>query len=71
MALRSPALAQLQSSTQGASIAYTFESGDDAHWSLYKEPLRLPVGARRLRARAIRIGYQESDELEVRFEVSA
>jgi N-sulfoglucosamine sulfohydrolase len=70
IALRSPALAQLQCSTQGASIAYTFDAGDDVHWSLYSEPLRLRPKTQTLRARAIRIGYQESDELETRLEVS-
>ncbi|MBT4101726.1 MAG: sulfatase-like hydrolase/transferase [Gemmatimonadetes bacterium] len=69
-ALRSPALAQLQCSTEGASIAYTLESGDDCHWSLYTQPIRLPAGRLHLRARAIRLGYQESEQLQERLEVA-
>jgi hypothetical protein len=51
-----PALVQLYNATQGASMAYTFEAGSDARWSLYTEPLRLPVGRTRIRAKAVRIG---------------
>jgi len=76
--LRSPALAQLQCGTQGASIAYTLDHGDDddtgdgeeTRWRLYTEPIRLPVGPVYVRARAIRIGYRESEPLTVRLEVS-
>ena len=64
-----PILLQMQSNTQGASIAYTFETGDDVHWQLYHEPLRLPNGATHIRAKAIRIGYQESDEVQATFMV--
>jgi hypothetical protein len=56
---------QLYCATQGASIAYTFEQGENPHWLLYSEPLRLPVGTTTVRARAIRIGYQESQERRV------
>jgi N-sulfoglucosamine sulfohydrolase len=61
-AFAGPLLVQLYCATQGASMAYTFEEGDDPHWRLYGEPLRLPVGQTTLRARAIRIGYRESPE---------
>jgi arylsulfatase A-like enzyme len=59
---QAPVLLQFYSATQGASLAYTFETGDDPHWLLYTEPLRLPVGQTTVRAKAIRIGYQESAE---------
>ncbi|MEZ4660443.1 MAG: chitobiase/beta-hexosaminidase C-terminal domain-containing protein [Caldilineaceae bacterium] len=62
-----PILLQMQSSTQGASIAYTFETGDDVHWQLYHEPLRLPACTTQIRAKAIRIGYRESDEAQATF----
>jgi len=62
-----PCLLQLHCATQGASIAYTLESGDDPHWLLYTAPLRLPPGETTVRARAIRIGYGESDESRARF----
>ena len=57
-----PTLLQLHCSTHGASIAYTLEQGENAHWKLYTEPLRLPKGETTIRTKAIRIGYKESDE---------
>ena len=57
-----PLLLQLHCSTQGASIAYTTEQGEDVRWKLYTEPLRLPKGETTVRTKAIRIGYKESDE---------
>jgi hypothetical protein len=60
---------QLHSATQGASIAYTFDAGDEPHWRLYSRPLRLPDGESTLRAKAIRIGYQESEERAATFVV--
>ena len=53
------------SGTQGASIAYTTDTGSSAHWRLYDGPLVLPPGTATLRARAIRYGYAPSDETVV------
>jgi len=64
-----PMLLQMHCATQGASIAYTFEEGDDARWLLYAEPLRLPLGRTAVRARATRIGFAESRESAAVFEV--
>lgn len=64
-----PLLIQLHCATQGASIAYTLQAGDNPHWRLYTEPLRLDAGEYRIRARAIRIGYRESPEVRRRFVV--
>ena len=64
-----PMLLQLHCATQGASIAYTFDAGENPHWLLYTEPLRLDAGAHRLKARAVRIGYAESPETRAVFEV--
>ena len=52
---------RLSCPTEGASIGYTTETGPEARWSLYSQPLefREPVT---LRAKAIRYGYVESDE---------
>jgi arylsulfatase A-like enzyme len=65
-AVPTPALLGLHCATQGASIAYTFDTGeaDDptVHWKLYSAPLRLKPGTYALRARAIRIGFEESAE---------
>ncbi len=58
-----PLLVQMFCATQGASIAYTMEPGEDAHWRLYTGPIRLAPGETvTLRARACRLGYRESDE---------
>ena len=65
-----PLLLQLYCSTQGASIAYTTEQGEDVRWQLYTEPLRLPKGETVIRAKAIRIGYKESDEKSLKLTVS-
>ena len=66
---RSPVLLQLHCATQGASVACTFEQGDEPHWLLYTRPLQLPSGSTTVRARAIRIGYKESRESRATFEV--
>jgi len=65
-----PLLLQLHCATQGASIAYTFEGGDDPHWQVYSGPLRLTEGEHALRAKAIRIGYAESQERRGAFTVT-
>ena len=64
---RGPLLVQLHCATQGASIAYTLDDGP--HWQLYTEPLRMEVGTTTLRAKAIRIGYRESEETRATFVV--
>jgi hypothetical protein len=67
--LTAPALLQMQSATQGASIAFTLEQDSDPRWLLYSEPIALPAGEVRVRAKAIRIGYAESAESEAVFQV--
>ena len=64
---RGPLLVQLHCATQGASMAYAVD--DDPHWHLYTEPLRMEVGTTTLRAKAIRIGYEESQETRATFVV--
>ncbi len=66
----SPMLLQLHVSTQGASIGYTMEQGEDVHWKLYSEPLRLTPGEYTIRTKAIRIGYKESEERIAKFIIS-
>ena len=56
----------LGSATDGASIGYTLEPGDDAHWLLYTAPIRLDHSAT-LRVRAIRYGFAESAETQAIF----
>jgi arylsulfatase A-like enzyme len=69
-AFKGPAMLQLHGATQGASIAYTTDSGEKPRWLLYSAPLRLPVGKTIVRAKAVRIGYAESEERVATFDVS-
>lgn len=55
-----PATVTLRSPTEGASLAYTTDPGEDAHWRLYTGPVTLSAPAT-LRARAVRYGYRESE----------
>ena len=58
------ATVKISCATKGASIGYTTERGDNAHWLLYSKELNLKPGAT-LRAKAIRIGFNESAEANV------
>ena len=69
-AFSAPLLVQLHCGTEGASIAWTLDEGDDPHWALYTCPIRMPKRKSTLRAKAIRIGFLESDELNVEFTVT-
>jgi arylsulfatase A-like enzyme len=64
-----PVLLQLHCATQGASMMYTFEEGDDPRWLLYSEPIPLPEGKTTVRAMAARIGFPESEESVATFEI--
>jgi N-sulfoglucosamine sulfohydrolase len=68
--LTGPTEVVIYSPTQGASLAYTTEAGDEAVWRLYTAPLRVSDPTT-IRAKAIRYGYQESDEARVVFEGGA
>ena len=57
---RAPLLLQMHSATQGASIAYALGREEQPRWRLYTVPIRLPEGTTTVRARAVRIGYQDS-----------
>lgn len=59
--LSGPAHLQLQCATQGASIAWRFTSDPPDRWRLYSRPIELPHGEWTIRAKAIRIGYLESE----------
>lgn len=65
-----PMLLMLQSPTQGASIAYVLGDAEPARWLLYHKPLSLPTGTTVVRARAIRYGYRESEEVRAVFTVT-
>jgi hypothetical protein len=68
-AFSAPMTLALHCPTQGASIVYTTEPGEAPRWLLYSGPLRLARGETMLRARAIRYGYEESEELTGTFVV--
>jgi len=65
-----PITVSIYCATQGASIAYTTETDANPHWLLYTGPIRLTEGATLLRAKAIRYGYEESEEAVGGFTVS-
>lgn len=65
---RGPLRVSLDCPTDGASIAWTDRDGRDVHWKLYSGPIRLSSSAT-IRARAIRIGYKESEEVRASFRV--
>ena len=55
--------------THGASIIYTFEEKDNPHWLLYTGPIHLGSGTHNIRIKAVRYGYQDSDELKGTFTI--
>ncbi len=60
-----PVVLTMYSPTQGASIAYTTDTGNDPHWKLYAGPLTISESTT-IRAKAIRYGYKESQETNIR-----
>ncbi|WOO41462.1 sulfatase [Rubellicoccus peritrichatus] len=58
----SPVILQIQSPTEGASVAYRFPDDEPDSWRLYTEPLRLKTGRNEVITKAVRIGYADSDE---------
>jgi N-sulfoglucosamine sulfohydrolase len=67
--LDGPALLQLHSGVQGASLE--FRTDDDPHWRLYHGPLRLAPGTEvTVHTRADRVGFTPSPEASVHFRIS-
>lgn len=58
--VQGPALLQLHTPTQGASMTYRIN--EDPAWKLYSGAIRLPAGEWKIAARAVRIGFKESAE---------
>ena len=65
---RGAANVKLDCATEGASIAYTTEQGEDPYWKLYSGGLTLSRSAT-LRTKAIRIGFKESKEAMASFRI--
>ena len=63
------ALIELHCSTQGASITYATEEGDNAEWKIYSGPIRLKKGKNLIRAIACRYGYKDSQEIKTTIEI--
>ncbi|MBY0280277.1 sulfatase-like hydrolase/transferase [Candidatus Binatia bacterium] len=63
-----PVQVAIRSEVEGASLAYTLEAGDDAHWLLYMRPITLDASAT-LRARAVRYGWADSSDASATFTV--
>ncbi len=61
--LKVPAELRFYCPTQGASIGYTFDTLTKPHWKLYSGPIQLEKGVTKIRAKAIRYGYRESEEV--------
>lgn len=59
----------LHTATEGASIAYTTDEGENPHWKLYIGPIILTEGNTQIRAKAVRIGYKDSEELKASYAV--
>jgi N-sulfoglucosamine sulfohydrolase len=49
--------------THGSSLVYTFEETKNPRWQLYAGPLHLKPGNYKIRVKAVRYGYKDSDEL--------
>lgn len=56
---------EIACTTEGASIAYTTEEGENVHWNLYTQPIRL-TNSGILRMKACRLGYKDSAEVATR-----
>lgn len=63
-----PVAVTIRSNVEGASLAYTLDPGEDAHWSLYTAPVRLDAGGT-LRARAVRYGWADSADASATFTI--
>ncbi|MXW75081.1 MAG: sulfatase [Acidimicrobiaceae bacterium] len=64
--VEAPALIQIHSGVQGASIEYRLN--DDPHWKIYAGPIALQAGqSLTIHTRADRIGYEPSPEVSVQF----
>jgi len=68
-AFDSPIEVSVMCPTRGASVAYTFDTGEKPHWLLYSSPIEIDSTST-LRVRAIRYGYAESEEVAVPYTVN-
>ncbi|WP_309382191.1 sulfatase family protein [Cerasicoccus frondis] len=64
-----PAWLMLECSTQGASIAWRYAEDEHERWRLYTQPIKLSAGEHAISARAVRIGYADSEPVEVQLQL--
>ncbi|HEX6924365.1 MAG TPA: sulfatase-like hydrolase/transferase [Longimicrobiaceae bacterium] len=57
---------EIYAPTQGSSVGYTLEEGENARWKLYTGPFVINESVT-VRAKAIRYGYAESEETRTEF----
>ncbi len=65
-----PAMLSFYCPTHGASVVYTYDSGNHPSWKLYNGQIKLPRGKTTLRVKACRYGYKESEEISGSFLVN-
>jgi N-sulfoglucosamine sulfohydrolase len=65
----SPMTISLYCPTQGASMVYITGNGKQEKWKLYSGPIYMEKGTLIIRAKAVRYGYQDSEELEGTFNI--
>lgn len=62
----------LHGATQGSSVVYRIGADPPGRWRLYSGPIRVPAGHRlTVHAKAVRIGYRNSDEVSATFSATA
>lgn len=65
----SPVSISIYCPTQGASLVYQWGNNPQAGWKFYAGPFYPEKGEHRIRVKAIRYGYRESEELEEVFDI--
>jgi N-sulfoglucosamine sulfohydrolase len=68
-AFSGPPTVKIACPTEGASIAWTTDSGNSPHWNLYSQPIILSASAT-LRAQACRLGWKDNSEAQAVFRIS-
>lgn len=59
----------LHTATEGASITYTTDEGENPRWKIYSGPIILDEGNTVIRSKAVRIGFKDSNEVKASFVV--
>ena len=65
-----PVTVKIACPTEGASMAYTTESGKNPHWKLYSKPFKVKKSAV-LKTKACRLGYKDSPIVQAHFQIGS